>query len=98
MSAAAFHGFTLLCREAQTVSRSTPETPFVLYYSQTWNTSFKPFFQENTLKYFYEYFIDIKICQILNHVQTHSQREKKDAIFSAAILLPQLSHFLKHET
>ena len=52
MSAAAFHGFTLLCREAQTVSRSTPETPFVLYYSQTRNTSFKPFLQENTFKYF----------------------------------------------
>ena len=59
---------------------------------------FQTIFQENTLKYFYEYFIDIKTCQFLNHVQTHSQREKKDAIFSAAILLPQLSHFLKHET
>ena len=101
MSAAAFHGFTLLCREAQTVSRSTPETPFVLYYSQTRNTSnsFKPFFQENTLKYFYEYFIDIKICQILNHVQTHSQREKRCHFFCSYFFCHSSLIFsnMKHE-
>ena len=60
---------------------------------------FQTIFQENTLKYFYEYFIDIKICQILNHVQTHSQREKRCHFFCSYFFCHSSLIFsnMKHE-